>query len=433
MSQVHWLDVMLAPLTWLERARGRRRLALLSLYALILSVVGVLVGREAVLWQLPDAPEPFDLARYGHVNLADSDNAMFFYKQAVGLFAPGREAFEGLPKGAGDESDWTRADPKVRAWAEANRAALEVWLKGTERPDALLGQPEQLESSIPWQVVNGLGTLAQFGTLEATRRRESGDLEGAWTCHRAAIRSGLHVGRHGDVPTAYVGLNILRQAIPKAMAWVDDPRATPDSLRRAVADLAACRALMSSASDLVRMGYLHVRADLGEPNGWHRSRLVPDHPMALLDHLPAAIWAKGFLLNEPKRSLKILRLITSGELAQCDRTSGPSALVVSPNFRIYAIDARTPPVLARIRPEDLVGWADASGLWGFGIGSKFAFCEESAQATEGLLDRLRLRVAERAFSLDHKGRSPRVYGDLFPTYLDALPTGVMAGDLLAAP
>ncbi len=61
MARIHWLDVLIAPLTWLERTRGRRRLALLLVYGLILGVGGVLVGREAVLWRLPDCT-PVDLA-----------------------------------------------------------------------------------------------------------------------------------------------------------------------------------------------------------------------------------------------------------------------------------------------------------------------------------------------------------------------------------
>ena len=76
MERLNWYEIPILPLRWLERSRGRWRLALLGLYVLILGVGGVLIGRETILWELPSAPEPFDLARHGHVDLADVDNAM---------------------------------------------------------------------------------------------------------------------------------------------------------------------------------------------------------------------------------------------------------------------------------------------------------------------------------------------------------------------
>jgi len=216
MARIHWVDVLIAPLTWLERTRGRRRLALLMLYALILAVGGALIGREAVLWQLPDASEPFDLAKYSHIDLADSDNAMVLYAQAVERLVSD-QTLTNLPNGAGQEWDWRRADPKLRAWAESNQVALDVWLKGSERPDALLVQPEQSVNSTPMNVLNALRTLAQLGTLEATRRQDLGDLEGAWTGYHAVIRSGLHAGRHGGVISAGTSAVILRLALPQVI------------------------------------------------------------------------------------------------------------------------------------------------------------------------------------------------------------------------
>jgi len=430
MARIHWVDVLIAPLTWLERTRGRRRLALLMLYALILAVGGALIGREAVLWQLPGAPEPFDRAKYSHVGLADSDNAMVLYAQAVERLVSDK-TLTNLPKGVGQEWDWRRADPKLRAWAESNQVALDLWLKGSERLDALLVQPEQSVNSTPLNVLNALRTLAQLGTLEATMRQDLGDLEGAWTNYHALIRSGLHAGRHGGVISAGTSSAILRLAIPQVIGWVDDPRVTPALLRHAIADLAGCRALMPSAAELIRVEYLWDRANLSKAYQWGNSRLAPDDPFAWTDHLPAIVSLKVFLANEPKRSLKVLRLITAGQLAQSDRPPGDRPPVVNDRYMIYAIDARTPANLTRIKPQILAGWARACSFRANGLGLSFA--QGAIRAIEGQLDQLRMRMAERAFQLDHGGQPARTFGDLFPAYLDALPAGITAGDLLAAP
>ena len=47
-----------------------------------------------------------------------------------------------------------------------------------------------------------------------------------------------------------------------------------------------------------------------------------------------------------------------------------------------------------------------------------------------LLDHYRLRMARRAYALDHAGRPAATYADLVPAYLDALPPGVGPGDPL---
>jgi len=206
---------------------------------------------------------------------------------------------------------------------------------------------------------------------------------------------------------------------------------TPALLRRAIADLAGCRALMPSAAELVRVEYLWDQANLSKAYQGGNSRLAPDDPFAWTDHLPAVVLLKVFLANEPKRSLKVLRLITAGQLAQSDRPPGDRPPVVDDRYMIYAIDARTPANLTRIKPQILADWARACSFRANGLGLSFG--QGVIRATEGQLDQLRMRMAERAFQLDHDGQPARTFGDLFPAYIDALPAGITAGDLLAAP
>ena len=419
MARPHPIDALILPLTWVARARGRRRLLLLTGYAVILGTVGALVGREAILWKLPDAPEPFDLARYDHVELADADNAMIPYRRAVAAIAPG------TPRNGGLQGVLTPA------MIEPNRAALDLWLRGTGRPDALLDQPGEPPAAGRWALLNDLATLGQLALLDATRRQTAGDLAGAWTLDGAVIRTGLHVGRHARSDSGGYGVRAIREAALHATAWADDPRTTADLLRRALADLAACRALESSAIDTARVDYLGARADLLDPEvrrGWQPSRL---RNQDWENHLPGVTWAHNFLWNEPKRSLKVLRLVAAGQFAQADRPIADRSPMFDPDYLIFQVDASTPPLLARIKPADLAAWVRAS--YALVPLSHIAAFQGQARATRQTLDLLRLHLAQRAYTLEHAGSAPSRFGDLLGPYLDALPEGFAPSDSLVAP
>ncbi|HEY2157624.1 MAG TPA: hypothetical protein VGH33_18490 [Isosphaeraceae bacterium] len=86
-------DVVLAPLTllerskgWLGRSKGWKRRGLILLYLAIALTVGSFVWRAASLWRLPNAPEPFDLVKYGRVEVPDADNAMVAYREVFSRF-----------------------------------------------------------------------------------------------------------------------------------------------------------------------------------------------------------------------------------------------------------------------------------------------------------------------------------------------------------
>src|SRR5438270_7476153 len=84
-------QAVLAPLRWAERARGRRRLALLAAYTLVLFVGIAAVWRIVGIRSLPDVGDPFDVAEYrpGPV-VASAEDATPLYEQAVAKLVPYR-------------------------------------------------------------------------------------------------------------------------------------------------------------------------------------------------------------------------------------------------------------------------------------------------------------------------------------------------------
>ena len=427
MAHLHWLDILIAPLTWLARARGRRRLALLGLYGLILGGAGVFVGREVVLWQLPDSPEPFDLAKFGHVDLLEADNAMKLYGAAARRLPRGANGQAIPPRGGWNQWNWSGASSEVRAWAAENQPALGVWLEATRRRDALQVQPAEFTHSTV--LLDGeLQLLTQLGMLAATRRQANNDLAGAWIYHRGVIRCCLHTGRHAGVRLADASATLLGQAIPQVVAWVDAPGQTADLLRQARGDLADCQGLRTTSLDVIRAEYFAARAQFDDPWAQEDREVDPSHPRNWQNHFPGFLALRSFLRNEPERSRRILRLITSGLLAQSTRPVADRPRLVVPGLMIYAIDAATPPALARITPQSLAAWAEVSAC--HGLLAELDFFLGRIQAGQNQLDELRLLVAERSYELDHAGQQAPTYGALVPAYLDTLPAGSVADDPL---
>ena len=431
MARRDWLNGLIAPLHWLELARGWRRVGLLGIYLLVLVGGGAWIARESVVWRLPDTPEPVVLARAGHVDLADADNAMTPYAAAARLLTREGHSLGPSPRLARQQWNWSSAIAEVRSWQEANRAVLGDWLDGSRRGDALLVQPQEYNLATP-ELSGKLKVLAQIGVLEATRLQAEGDLDEAWVHFRAALRSGWHLGRNAGVQPAYLGAEILRIASQEATGWVDDPRQTAARLRQAVADLRECQVVRWSPADLIRVEYLAERAGLrNAPDFYGDETTRPIAAEVWLRYVPGYLAVRSWIWNEPERSERILRLITAGLLAQVDRPVADRPRVVSPKYMIFAIDAATPPSVARIEPEILAAWADASrcrmtfSSLGYNLGL--------IRAAIDRFDGLRLHLAERAYSLDHGGNPARSFGDLLPAFLDRLPEGVTAGDLLIAP
>jgi hypothetical protein len=92
---------------------------------------------------------------------------------------------------------------------------------------------------------------------------------------------------------------------------------------------------------------------------------------------------------------------------------------------IYDHHPTTPAAVRSITPEDLSAWAKDS-VTDF-LGNYSNHVQALIDPEPGTLDSFRLRMAERAFEIDH-GKPPRTYGELLGPYLKALPEGIEPGD-----
>jgi hypothetical protein len=422
-------DRMIAPLTLLERSRGWKRRGLVLLYLAIACVVGALGWRAVSLRGLPDSPEPFDLVKYGKVEVSDADNAMVAYRDVFSRFGDldAKKYNVASPK-AWEVTDWSAADPGVRQWAQEHRQALEAWLPANDRSDSLQVQPAAMRIFTSLETMQRIRPYVRLALLEGSRLEQSGDLAGAWRRYRAALLARRHAGRHGGSIQRIVGNVFLREARPRIEAWIDRAFRTPELLRRAIDDVVACRAMTSPPSEMVRVEYFSARAVVNDTERW--ANLVDSGPYSRTDwtnQFAWVQWARRFLRREPERSGRVLRLITAGYLAQCDRPRAVRAKLLFADSMIYDHDDQTPQAVRSIAPDVLEAWSRDSIL--IELGPYSNNLQARLDAEPGMFDQFILSLAERAFAIE-RGRPPKTYGELLGGYLKTLPDGVEPTELV---
>jgi hypothetical protein len=413
--------LVFAPLTCLERLRGRKRLAALGIYGLLLIVIAIFAWREMSLRGLPDIGEPFDVKTFGTISVPDDQNAFTLYHKAVRLLKPADREIA-LKHGKNwSVTDWSQANADLKRWAEANRAALEVWLAGTERSAALHIQPKDMKIDTNLDLVHDQRTFVPLALLEGSRREQAGDLEGAWTMYRAAVRCSRHCGMHGCVVARLIGSALLGKTRPHLTGWVEHPAMTSALLRQAQQDLDTFAAMSPPASQAIQVEYFAMDDALSHREKWSRWALeAPDEQTMWYNHVPLYVRAKHFLRHEPERSRRVLRLLVANMLSQCDRPRSERAKLRDASFLLYASNEFTPPAIRALGADELQQWLLTSDLRALfpALEAILARCDGDLAA----LELFRLVIAVRAYRLD-RGVPPTTYGDLVGPYLKTLPEG----------
>jgi hypothetical protein len=192
----------LSPAPGKMRQLLRKRLRQLLWATLGLAVFLVVAGGILGIWWLtslnglPDIEDPFDVAKFRAFRIPDDQNAFTYFRRAEAKLTLLPE----LPRAVIDAAPtvpWADADPKLRAWVEANRAALEIFQQGADQADGI-SRPAGESFSVVHQMVNH-GGLMRLAFLEGARREEGGDTAGAWDCYRSVLRMTNHLRGRGDI------------------------------------------------------------------------------------------------------------------------------------------------------------------------------------------------------------------------------------------
>jgi hypothetical protein len=356
----------------------RRRLRQLLRVMLVLVIGLAIAGTALAIWWLtslnglPDIGDPFDVAAFRAFRIPDDQNAFAFFRRANEQLQPGGR----LPDFPGGQAAvatgaWSSVDPKVRAWVEANGPALDLFLRGAECRDGISRRPGEPYTG-PYSDDLGPAYLRMLALLEGGRRSEGGDMAGAWDCYRAVLRSIVLTARRGAMGERFfagVHHGWLRKRLE---TWAADRRTTIPQLRRALEETVESRTRPEWHAFSLRMDYLDWMRRLEtmrhpdfyalqEEKTWRVGDAeLPQDLIASLYH------ARRFLLREPERSRRAIRLMFVNWLAQADgpvwqRTRPAARAILRTTTRadsvlLYPIGPEAPAGARVLSPDELASW-----------------------------------------------------------------------------
>ena len=404
----------------------RRRVGVWIVGFLLIALIGsVVVWRATSLRGLPDVGPPFDLAAFGTIPIPESKNAFTYYRAASEkLTSP-------MPLGPMPLT-WGQASPVHRAWFDANRDALKIWLAGTTKDRAVYVQPSKLRFETTLKVAQDLRTFARLAQLAGLRMEGQGDLEEAWTWYRAGLRSSRHVGMYGTFIERLIGNAIYSVLANNVRAWADHPNLNVDLLRKSLDDILVINAMTPSMSHGIRSEYFSIARFLDDPNAteWyiHQNLGGPNaknDKQTPFDKLKENLWR--VFLREPERSRRVLRLVVANWLSVAELS--PGERVKRRGFVAYSIPIYDPPAdalpAARVLTRGLFDrWLKTTRflvqlLPSFDHLNKAEIREEATRAS------LVIHLAEKLYEKDH-GKPPESAETLVGPYLKALPPGYVA-------
>jgi hypothetical protein len=359
------LRFAVAPLTWPLRTRRRRRTAAV----LLATIAAPIVWWSIQLMGLPDVGEPFDVQAFLSSRIPDDRNAYVVYQEAARRFRTPDPTFKWTPLSFHQDPPRPRSAAESRRWIEENREAMELFRRGSERPDAQdLIPPTDPEWS---RMIEALWWFHQLAVLEAGRLDQEGDPAGAWQWYLADLRATYHATLRGtSTARLYAGLRHEELRL-RIRDWASDRRTTPAMLRRALDDVVACGAFRPSETHTLRSEYLQLRQWLDGPrnpgrNGPHMQlqrffasrsyRPWPEQMMAMAD-------AWRFWRGEPERSRRLLKLVFANWLAYeslpTDRrpAADPNAFG---RHVFYAFGPGAPAPARALPPAALVRWLNTA-------------------------------------------------------------------------
>ncbi len=364
------------PSKMVELLRKRLR-QLLRVIVVVAACVAVAATAFAIWWLnslngLPDIGDPFDVPAFRAFRIPDDQNAFTYLRRASEKLTPIRGWNGGEPGQL--KFSWSTANPKLREWAGENREAFELFLQGAEQADAAnpAGEPTDYRS---FHV--GLISLA---LLEASRRQASGETAGAWACYRAVLRTITHLRRRGSTLQRQDAREASRPLQRRLTDWATGPRTTISQLRTALEVVLENEPKPEWDLFAVKYGYLELMDALERPiplsalQGIEGEWTFRLGDMSLSPEMVGQLEAaRRFLLREPERSRRVLRLLCANYLAHVEtrgRQPQKPAVFAALTFLtstnpitkgkigipLYPVGPEAPAGARALPPQGVAGW-----------------------------------------------------------------------------
>jgi hypothetical protein len=418
--------------------RKRLRQLLRAALGLVLAAGVFAIWWVTSLNGLPDIGDPFDVDAIRSFRIPDDENALTFLRRAQEMLILMPE-LPRVVRATAPTVGWSQADPKLRAWVEANLPAFELFQQGADQTDGAWQPSGQLY----WQnypMINH-GGLMWVALLEGGRRQENGDLAGAWNCYRAVLRMTTHIRRRGRLDWR-LDLNVLHAALrQRLLTWATDPKTTIPQLRRALDEAVLSQPKPEWDAFSLKLEYLELNRQL-EPSGNQIHDIMEqDLPYRLGElevppHLAEYLYAGNrFLKHEPQRSQRALRLLFANWLAHVQipelRQKRPAVRALislgasESSIPLYPVSPLAPADARVISPHEVANWlvsANDIKILLFHCIWPFVFKRELSGHRE-----LIISLAGELYRRE-RGAIPPSEKSLVGTYLSPLPDDVSADD-----
>jgi hypothetical protein len=427
-----------APLSTASRLRrwAVRRARQLSIAVLILAALlavgacGIMVKHATGLIGLPDIGDPFDVAAFRAFRVPEDQDAIVLARQA----AVKVQVMPNLPVAArrlGPSVGWSKADPALRDWVMKNREALQLFAQAALRADGVANPARERRDNFAYL---NLRSLVWLALLEGARLQEQGDMAGAWGWYQTVYRMKVLVMRRGSIVQRHYADSFASALQTRVVDWAANGKTDVALLRKALDGVRAGEPKPEWYSFSLKLDYMIMISELDRPGSMVQQYIVADLPLPINPmHLPPdikrSIYAVSrFILNEPERSRRVLRLAFANWLAnvQEPKTSNRRPAVRA-TFRclgenssvfFYAIAPGAPDGARRLSPQDLARWL----MTARGTQRLLSQCPWSSirSAEQREYRALVVALAEELYRREH-GFLPPNEQALVGQYLDQLP------------
>lgn len=368
--------------------------------------------RSERLAGVPDVGPPFDVQLYGMVSVNDSDNAYPIYKEATDMLIDmSEDGVENLDEVR--EQGWQVSSDDLKKWLADNQPALEIWQRGTKRPDYLKQQPNTYTINTLLPVTQSLRSLSRLAVLDGQRLYHEGDLHGAWERYRDNLLCSRHVGMHGCMLERMVGVETFNRAADVIFSWSANPKLTAEDLRKALVELDSIYEQTLPLSESLRTEY-YITTNLFEllsTGGEEADELIPD--------LAAWNWIFLDLIEEDELSRRLARLFYANWLSQSDVPLYQRTNYMPDPLIPYEPDPDAPSKMIPLSGEEFREALDRS-IWAKSFLPAVAQADESITREQTRYAALRTALALQIHHRQH-GRFPKAFEDLLGTDLKTLP------------
>jgi hypothetical protein len=386
---------------------------------------------------LPDVGEPSGVTdpRPYAAPVRKDDNAYSLYLEAAARYDRGEADFHPMARFFGrgvvkiDEA-------RIAAWLDGNRDALKLFLKGSDRPDAVRPAIDEHDPE-GGRLAQTLRVLPFLAIEDAARHEAEGDMAGAWRDYRGVFRGARLMARRAAVWERLAAAVPRGAALKQVRAWADDPRTERELLRTALEDALALEQIPADDVVTIRTAYRQVARDVEQPESQYlrskpwvrRFRPMPGAPDAALEMARWVDRALRVFQREPERSRRVTRLVFADWLAAASAPRpGPRAavrVVVPDHFQslsvdLYAVPPDAPAAARAMEPMHLARWLAETHDAANAVGSFVQWYRQARNRERADQAALVLLLAEALYRRDHGADPPRLESLVGP-YLKALP------------